>query len=320
MFAVSAVRIDPKDPLSGLELGERDEPTPRAGWTTVTVKAAALNHHDLWTLRGVGITEDKLPMILGCDGAGLDEDGNEVDRPLGGRPPRRQAVHPHRGATTARSRRRSWCRRPTWSPSRPRCPGSRPPACRPPGSPPTACSSAAPACGPVDTVLIQGAGGGVATAAIVLARAAGFRVWATSRSEEKRARAVELGAHAAFESGARLPERVDAVMETVGAATWAHSVKSLRPEGTIVDLRRDHRRHAAGRADPHLLPAAADRRVHHGLAWTSSRRWRGCATRPTCGRSSTRSCRWPRPGPASNGWSRARRSGRSSSRSDRFML
>ena len=87
---------------------------------------------------------------------------------------------------------------------------------------------------PGDTVLVQGAGGGVATALIVLARTAGFRVWATSRSEEKRARAVELGAHAAFESGARLPERVDAVMETVGAATWAHSVKSLRPGGTIV--------------------------------------------------------------------------------------
>ncbi|NUR27449.1 MAG: zinc-binding dehydrogenase, partial [Catenulispora sp.] len=87
---------------------------------------------------------------------------------------------------------------------------------------------------PGDTVLIQGAGGGVATALIVLARAAGFRVWATSRSEEKRARALELGAHAVFESGARLPERVDAVMETVGQATWSHSVKSLRPEGTIV--------------------------------------------------------------------------------------
>src|SRR5205807_4626825 len=87
---------------------------------------------------------------------------------------------------------------------------------------------------PGDTVLIQGAGGGVATAAIVLARAAGFRVWTTSRSEEKRARAVELGAHAAFESGARLPERVDAVMETVGAATWSHSVKALKPGGTIV--------------------------------------------------------------------------------------
>jgi NADPH:quinone reductase-like Zn-dependent oxidoreductase len=85
-----------------------------------------------------------------------------------------------------------------------------------------------------DTVLVQGAGGGVATALITLARAGGLRVWATSRDETKRARALELGAHAVFESGARLPERVDAVMETVGRATWSHSVKSLRPGGAIV--------------------------------------------------------------------------------------
>jgi D-arabinose 1-dehydrogenase-like Zn-dependent alcohol dehydrogenase len=37
-----------------------------------------------------------------------------------------------------------------------------------------------------------------------------------------------------FEPGARLPERVDAVIETVGEATWSHSVKSLKPGGTIV--------------------------------------------------------------------------------------
>jgi NADPH:quinone reductase-like Zn-dependent oxidoreductase len=87
---------------------------------------------------------------------------------------------------------------------------------------------------PGDSVLVQGAGGGVATAAIVLGRAAGLRVLATSRDEAKRRRAVELGAEAAFEPGARLPRRVDAVIETVGAATWSHSVKSLRPGGTLV--------------------------------------------------------------------------------------
>ncbi len=69
---------------------------------------------------------------------------------------------------------------------------------------------------------------------IVLARAAGLRVFATSRDDKKRARAEELGAHQAVETGARLPQRVDAVMETVGAATWSHSIKSLRPGGTLV--------------------------------------------------------------------------------------
>src|SRR6202012_755121 len=70
--------ISPDDPLSGLTVGERPEPESRDGWTTVTVKAAALNHHDLWSLRGVGLKEDALPMILGCDAAGIDEEGNEV--------------------------------------------------------------------------------------------------------------------------------------------------------------------------------------------------------------------------------------------------
>ena len=59
-------------------------------------------------------------------------------------------------------------------------------------------------------------------------------MWVTSRDEAKREKALELGAHEAFESGARLPERVDAVIETVGEATWKHSLRALRPGGTIV--------------------------------------------------------------------------------------
>jgi NADPH:quinone reductase-like Zn-dependent oxidoreductase len=85
-----------------------------------------------------------------------------------------------------------------------------------------------------DSVLVQGAGGGVATALIALARAGGLRVWATSRDENKRARALELGAHEVFDNNAKLPGKVDAVMETVGRATWSHSVRSLRPGGAIV--------------------------------------------------------------------------------------
>jgi NADPH:quinone reductase-like Zn-dependent oxidoreductase len=85
-----------------------------------------------------------------------------------------------------------------------------------------------------DTVLVQGAGGGVATALIMLARAGGLKVLATSRDEAKRVRALEIGAHEVFESGARLPVKVDAVMETVGRATWSHSIRALRPGGAIV--------------------------------------------------------------------------------------
>src|ERR1700734_1187438 len=78
MLAAYAARIDATNPLNGLEIGERPEPEPSADWATVTVKATALNHHDVWSLRGVGLAADRLPMILGCDAAGTDEDGNEV--------------------------------------------------------------------------------------------------------------------------------------------------------------------------------------------------------------------------------------------------
>ena len=65
-------------------------------------------------------------------------------------------------------------------------------------------------------------------------------MYATSRDAAKRERIVALGAHAAFEPGARLPERVDVVIETVGAATFDHSLKSP-PRRPDRGLRRDLR-------------------------------------------------------------------------------
>jgi NADPH:quinone reductase-like Zn-dependent oxidoreductase len=241
MFAVYADSFSSDDPLSGLVVGERPDPVAPEGWATVTVKAASLNHHDLWSLRGVGLREDALPMILGCDAAGYDEDGNEVvvhavvsdpawqgDETLD--PKRSLLSERHQGtlADTVVVPRGNLVAKPA------------------------SLSFEEAACLPTawltayrmlfvqgglkagDTVLVQGAGGGVATALITLARAAGLRVMATSRDEAKRARALEIGAHEVFESGARLPGKVDAVMETVGRATWSHSVRSLRPGGTIV--------------------------------------------------------------------------------------
>src|SRR5689334_7289810 len=79
MRAVYAESFNTDDPLHGLVVGERPDPEPPTGWTRVRVKAASLNHHDLWTLRGVGIKADALPMILGCDAAGVDEaSGDDV--------------------------------------------------------------------------------------------------------------------------------------------------------------------------------------------------------------------------------------------------
>jgi NADPH:quinone reductase-like Zn-dependent oxidoreductase len=241
MLAAFAVRAAPDDPLSALEVGQQPEPTAGGDWVTVDVRAAALNHHDVWSLRGVGLAEEQLPMILGCDAAGVDPDGNEVIvHALIGDPdwrgdetldPRRTLLserHPGTFAERVAVPRRNLVPKPatlTFDEA----------ACLP-----TAWLTAyrmlftRSGLQPGQTVLIQGAGGGVASAAVALGRAAGFRVWATSRDERKRAFALELGAHAVFESGARLPERVDAVLETVGEATWRHSVRSLRPGGRIV--------------------------------------------------------------------------------------
>jgi NADPH:quinone reductase-like Zn-dependent oxidoreductase len=241
VLAVYASDIDPDDPLRGLSVGERPEPEVPPGWTTVSVHAASLNHHDLWSLRGVGLSRERLPMILGCDAAGLDEEGNEVvvhavitgdswrgDETLD--PKRSLLSERHQGALAERvavPRRNLVPKPPELSFEEAACL-------------PTAWLTAYRMLFtrghvvPGMTVLVQGATGGVATALTVLAHAAGARVWVTSRTAEKREQALELGADAAFESGARLPERVDAVMETVGKATWAHSIRSLKPGGTVV--------------------------------------------------------------------------------------
>ena len=208
MFAVSAVRFAPDDPLSALELGERPDPIAKDGWVTVEVKAASLNHHDLWSLRGVGLKESQLPMILGCDAAGLDPDGNEVIvHALIGDPDYRGDETMDPGRSLLSERHQGTFAEQVVVPRRNLVP--KPPqmsfaeaACLP-----TAWLTAyrmlfnRSGLQPGSTVLVQGAGGGVATALIALAHAAGFRVWATSRDEAKRARAVEIGADAAFESG-----------------------------------------------------------------------------------------------------------------------
>src|SRR5690348_9081253 len=242
MFAVTAARFDADNPLAGLELGERPDPSPPDGWETVTVRAASLNHHDVWTLRGVGISADRLPIILGCDAAGVDGTGREVvvhsvigDPDVGGGDetldPARSLLSERYDGTFAERvavPRRNLVRKPAAL-------SFAEAACLP-----TAYLSAyrmlfdKSGIEPGSTILVQGAGGGVATALIKLGSAAGHRIWATSRSEEKRQRALELGADQVFPPAARLPERVDAVMDTVGEASWSHSLKALKPGGRMV--------------------------------------------------------------------------------------
>ena len=242
VLAVVCARISADDPLACLDLREVAEPAPAEGWEVVEVRAAALNHHDLWSLKGVGLKEDDLPVILGTDAAGVTADGREVvvHAVLGSAGPGEDEtlaadfhLFSERGVPGTLAQRVA-------VPSRNLVPK------------PAALSFAEAACLPTayltayrmlfnragltpgQSVLVQGAGGGVATAAVLLGRAAGLSVFVTSRSEEKRERALALGAAGAVEAGGRLPVRVDAVLETVGKATWDHSLKSLRPGGVIV--------------------------------------------------------------------------------------
>ncbi|MGX5656000.1 zinc-binding dehydrogenase [Geodermatophilus nigrescens] len=241
MRAVFVSSPSSDDPLSVLEVGERPEPEVPDGWTTVQVKAVSLNHHDLFSLRGIGLPQERMPMILGTDAAGLDEDGNEVvvhgvvaspgwtgDETMDPKRSLFSELHQGTMAELVAVPRRNVLPKPAEL-------SFAEAACLP-----TAWLTAyrmlfvRSGLRPGQTVLVQGASGGVATALVVLGRAAGYRMWVTGRSEEKRAAALELGAEQAFETGARLPERVDGVMETVGKATWGHSVKSLKPGGVIV--------------------------------------------------------------------------------------
>lgn len=242
VLAATAISQSATDPLSGLVLRDVPDPLPEPGWSRVRVVASSLNMHDLWTLRGVGHPPERLPIILGCDAAGYDEDGNEVIvHPVLGDPDAGrgdETLDPNRALLSERHDGsfaeylvvpdRNLVPKPAWL------------------------SFDEAACLPVawttayrmlftqaritagDRVLVQGAGGGVASAAIKLAVAAGAVVYATSRGEAKRAEALSWGARAALATGERLPERVDVVIETVGEATWSHSLKSLRPGGTVV--------------------------------------------------------------------------------------
>ncbi|MGD9529603.1 zinc-binding dehydrogenase [Pseudonocardia sp.] len=241
MFSVYAAEPNPTDPLAALVVGERPEPRAPAGWVPVHVTAASMNMHDLWTLRGVGLKPEQYPMILGGDATGTLPDGTDVVvYPVIGDPawagdetldPRRTLLtEKHQGAFADV----------VVVPARNVLP-----------VPVGVSTQAASVLGtawltayrmlftksglrPGQTMLVQGAAGGVSTALVQLGAAAGMQVWATGRTAGKRALAQRLGAHATFEPGARLPGKVDAVFESVGEATWAHSMRSVRPGGAVI--------------------------------------------------------------------------------------
>jgi len=96
---------------------------------------------------------------------------------------------------------------------------------------------------PGESVLIVGVGGGVAVASLQLAKLIGARVFVTSSSDAKIARAIQLGAEAGVNYSADRVSKailemsgggVDMVIDSVGAASWSESLKSLRRGGRLV--------------------------------------------------------------------------------------
>ena len=233
MIAAYAQKLGLPDFLDGLVVGEYPDPEPPAGWVVADVRAATLNPHDTWTLKGQVGYRFEPPVVLGCDGAGLSPDGKEVvfypviPTPDGGLRMLTDGVD-----------------------------GTFAPRVALPGEnlvPKPANLSFEEAAGlgtawltayrmlftkarlkPGERVLIQGASGGVSTAATMLASRAGAHVTVTSRREDALEKARGLGAHEGVLTGGKLPNRVDVVIETVGEATWAHSMKSLNQAGRIV--------------------------------------------------------------------------------------
>lgn len=239
MLAAVAVGADAENPLDALDVRRVARPDPQQHWSVVDVRAASLNHHDLWSLRGVGLPPDLLPMVLGTDAAGTTAGGQEVvvhavvgANGHGVGPDETRSILSERYPGTLAEQ----VAVPTWNLlPKPAELTFAEAACLP-----TAWLTAyrmlfvSAGLAPGDRVLVQGAGGGVSTAAVQLGTAAGLDVVVTSRDATKRERALALGAAAALEPGARLPFRVDAVLETVGAATWAHSMRAVRPGGIVV--------------------------------------------------------------------------------------
>lgn len=241
MFAVYAQEPNAEDPLAALTVGERPSPDVPPGWVAVQVRAASLNMHDLWTLRGVGIKKEAFPMILGMDASGSLADGTPVviypvindpawmgDETLD---PRRALLTEQHQGTIAET---------VAVPKRNAVPMPESLSFEQGAALGTAWLTAyrmlftKSGLQPGHTMLVQGASGGVSTALIQMGRAAGFRVWVTGRTYQKRAFAQQLGAHQTFDFAARLPEKVNAVFDNVGEATWKHSMRSVRPGGVIL--------------------------------------------------------------------------------------
>lgn len=263
--AVFACLIERHGGPEALRWAECPDPVPGPGEVLIELKAAALNHLDIWVRNGTPAYKTKLPHILGSDGAGtVSALGEGVRAPAAGT---RVFIAPGLSCGACefcRSGRDNQCTAyGILGAARPGTYGQKvvvPAANAIPLS--EKLSFEEGAAFPLtfltawhmlvsragltsgQTVLIVGANSGVGSAAIQIAREAGARVLATASSPEKAEKARSLGAEAILnhrEPGwshkareATQGRGVDVVFEHVGPATWSESVKSLAPCGSIV--------------------------------------------------------------------------------------
>jgi zinc-binding alcohol dehydrogenase/oxidoreductase len=246
---VRAVVLREFGPAGQLRHEQLDEPSPRPGWTTVRLHASALNWHDVLVRQGR--YGSPLPHVIGADGAGVrtDTGADVMIIPSLGWGPEPSAPGPD------------------WQILGDRIPGTYaelvqvPTECLAPR--PSGWSWAEAAAfplvgltayralfsrgrlGPGESLLVLGAGGGVATMAVTLAAAARAEVVVTSSSAAKIERAVGLGARAGVSytapgwvaaARARSPggRGFDVVLDSVG--TWSEGIAALRPGGRLVVL------------------------------------------------------------------------------------
>jgi zinc-binding alcohol dehydrogenase/oxidoreductase len=235
---VKAIRIHEDGGPEVLRYEDAPDPAPVDGEVIVRLRAAALNHIDLWLRQGRPSVPK--PRILGSDGAGermdtgervvinpgLDDGARIVGEHIDGTDAEliavpEEYVHPIPDGMSFEE------------------------AAAFPLTFETAYRMLVTRAGlrEGEWVVVWGVGGGVGSAALMVAKALGARVLATSSSDAKLERARELGADAVVNSGGDVRAAakeatdgagVDVVVEHIGEATWKTSLAVVRPEGRVV--------------------------------------------------------------------------------------
>ena len=235
---VKAIRIHEDGGPEVLRYEDAPDPSPEIGEILVRLRAAALNHIDLWIRKGQPSVPK--PFILGSDGAGERVDTSERVVINPGLKDGAHVLGEHRDGTNAEliALPEEYVHPIPDSMSFEE-------AAAFPLTFETAYRMLLTKAGlqPGEWVLAWGIGGGVALASLAIAKALGARVVATSSSDAKLERARELGAdavvnHANGDVAAAIKEAteggVDVVVEHVGEATWKSSLAVAKPGGRIV--------------------------------------------------------------------------------------